>query len=153
MELVLLPFRLAVIEATDSISYLNQLIPVCDEYLNRPAAILPVGNNKPVKAWIRLTNQTGNNNSNKCRRNDRVTIQVQCRVAFNANSGGYVHSEAIANEFLSILFPVQNDFVLPIDDPFHVWDLQLESSNNINFQDDTDRIWMTYLLISAQVEQ
>lgn len=153
MQVALYPFRKALVEATDNLLYMGQVVPVCDEYLNEPAAILPIGNNKPVRAWIRLTNQTANDDSNKCRRNDRVTIQAQVRITYNANSGGYEYTEELANLFLARLFPSQNDFVLPIDNPFHVWDLRLESIRNIDFQDNTDRIWMTHLLLSAQVEQ
>jgi hypothetical protein len=148
-----LAFRTSIYNALSNIEYLSQHIPVCLEYRNTPAAILPVGNNKQAKAWIQLTNQTADDNSNKCRRNDLVSIQIQVRVSYNANSGGYEHTEEIANLVLETLFPVQNDFDLTIEEPFNVWNLRMESDRNLNFSDDTDRVWYKSLLITAQVEQ
>jgi hypothetical protein len=132
---------------------MGQIIPICDEYRNTPAATLPIGNNKPVRAWIQLTNQTSDDNSPKCHRNDLASIQIQVRVAFNANSGNYENAESIADLILAKLFPDQNEFNIEIDEPFHIWNLRFESSRNINFSDDTDRIWMKNILLTAQIEQ
>jgi hypothetical protein len=147
------PFRTSVYDAIKNVTYLGELIPVASEYANSTPAILNIGNNKQAKAWIQLTNQTSDDNSPKCHRNDLNSIQIQVRVAYNANSGSYEHAENIADLILEILFPIGNEFEMPIESPFHVWNMSKESERNINYQDSTDRIWMKNILITAQIEQ
>lgn len=153
MRGVSLPFRKALVLALSNINYLGLRIPVWAEYLGQNPATLPVGNNKQAKAWVQITNQTSDNNSPKCHRNDLASIQIQVRVSYNANSGSYEHVDKISDIIIGILFPDQNEFNLQIESPFHVWNMNNESERNIDFQDDTDRVWMKNILITAQIEQ
>lgn len=157
MKGVTQPYRRALHGRLDNeIVYLGVTIPICDEYLNKTPAILPVGNNQPVTAWIQLMNTTSEPaNEAKCMRNDDANIQIQARVSFNANSGNYEHAENIMDLVLARLFDqaTDNSFNLPIENPFNIWKLTKESTRNINYQDNTARIWMQNIILRASISQ
>lgn len=152
---VTLPLREAYYSKLKNIQYLGVRIPVCEEYLNENEAVLNVGNNKQIRAYILLMNQTENDDSNaKCMKNDQSSIQIQVNTVFNANSGNSEHAEKIANIILAMLYPTIHykiDIVLP--EPYDLWKTQIVTSRNINYQNNSDRIWTKQIVINNFVSQ
>jgi hypothetical protein len=154
MRSVSQPFRKALFNRLNAaITYRGVVIPICEEYLNTRAAILKIGNNQQVTAWIQLQNQNSENDSPKCMRNDTASIQLQARVSFNANSGNYEEAENIMDLVLARIFTGPNSFELPIEEGFHISRITKESDRNINFQDNTARIWMKNITLQASISQ
>jgi len=93
----------------DVISYLGVEIPLDDENLTQPKALLPIGNSTGVEAWVLLTNQTLQDDSSKCCVNQNTQLQLHIYTEFSAgagsNSGSYTHADNIAGIILGILFP------------------------------------------------
>lgn len=152
---VTLPLREAYYSKLKNIQYLGVRIPVCEEYLNENEAVLNVGNSKQIRAYILLMNQTENDDSNvKCMKNDQSSIQIQVNTVFNANSGNSEHAEKIANIILGILYPTIHykiDIILP--EPYDLWKTQIVTSRNINYQNNSDRIWTKQIVINNFVSQ
>lgn len=134
------------------ITYNGVNISVWTEFSNGPTADIHVGNSAPVKAWIRLLNQTADDDSPKCQRQDMATIQIQVQVSFNANSGSYEHSERIMDIILEKLFS-GNSGVVEIEDGFHISELDKISERLINFQDNSNRIYMSSVTIRCRISQ
>lgn len=154
MRSVSQPYRKAIFQRLQgAIIYKGVVIPVCEEYLNTRAAVLPVGNNQPVTAWIQIQNQNSEDDSAKCMRTDSASIQLQVRVSYNANSGNYEETENIMDLVLQRIFTGINTFTLPIEDGFHISRLTKESDRNVNFQDNTARIWMKNVTLLASISQ
>jgi len=152
---VTLPVRRAVYQALkDNVTYMGVVIPVWEEYANGKQAVLTVGVNSPVTCWIRLINQTEDDNSPKCLRNSSGSIQVQVQTSFNANSGNSVHSEEIMNLILGILFPAHDSSSVSLPDPFKLWEFKVTSFPNIPvIESNTNRIWVKQAVIEYQVSQ
>jgi len=142
-------FRRAIYNGILGVEYRNVTIPVWSEFLNGQRANLDIGNNVPVKAWVKLMNQTADNDSPKCMRNDRASIQIQVQVSFNANSGNYEHSENILTLVLAKLF----DEGISIEAPFSISLLDKGTERSTTYMDDTARVYMSYCLITALISQ
>lgn len=152
MKGVSFPFRKAVVDRIGVITYRGVNIPVWSEYMNGERANINVGNNIPVTAWIRLLNQTADDDSPKCQRQDMATIQIQVQVSYNANSGNYEHSENIMDLVLDKLFN-GNSGDVDIESGFHISELDKISERNLNYQDNSNRIYMTMAIIRCRITQ
>ena len=152
MKSVSFPFRKAVIDRIGIITYRGVIVPIWDTYANGPTANINIGNNIPVKAWIRLLNQTADDDSPKCMRQDMATIQIQVQVSFNANSGNYEHSELIMDLVLEELFDGNSGAVI-MSTPFYLSCLNKISERNIDFQDNSNRVYMKSVTIQGRVSQ
>lgn len=153
MKSVTLPFRESIRLKLNNVIYLGQRIPVYSEYAHQPGVVLNIGNGKQARAWIQLTNDTADDFSPKCLRVDQASIQIQVRVSYSANSGGYEATEKISDIVMEAFFPDQNSFDLTLEAPFKLLQLRKESDRNLNFQDDTDRVWMKNILLTARISQ
>lgn len=152
MKSVSFPFRKAVIDKIGVITYRGVNIPVFDTNMNGERANINVGNNIPVTAWIRLLNQTADDDSPKCQRQDMATIQIQVQVSFNANSGNYEHSEMIMDLVLEELFD-GNSGDITMSTPFYLSCLNKISERNLDFQSDSNRIYMKSVTIQGRISQ
>lgn len=153
MKTPLLPFRTAITaKIKDQITYNGISIPLGEEYSNKNGADINVGNNQPVKAWIKLSNQTADDDSPKCMRTDMVSIQIMVQVEFNANSGNSEHSENIMDLILGKLF-IKNSGDISLSSDFLITCLKLAGTRNLNYQNDTSRVWATVATITAQISQ
>lgn len=152
---VTFPVRQAVVQSLEgNIVYMGATIPVSEEYANKKQVTIPVGINSPVSAWIRVLNQTEDDDSPKCLKNTQGSIQIQVQVSFNANSGNSEHSENIMNLIIGRLFPTFSTWSISLSPPFHLWDFRLTSFPNVPpIIDNTNRIWVKQALIEYQVSQ
>jgi len=157
MKSVTLAIRTAYVEKTTGITFLTKVIPVFEEYVQETAtkkkAILTIGTMQ-IEAYIILLNQTVNDNSPKCQRNDQTSIQAQVTTVFPLGKGGTKTAEQIAELFMDKLFVNSNletNLVLP--PPFHIWKSVMEGVKNINYTTDTNSVWITQLILNHYVSQ
>jgi len=158
MKLVTTPIRSALATLLSGIPFMGKTINSFEEYLQesttKKKAVLTVGSQQ-VTAYIILLNQTVNDNSSKCLRNDEASIQVQVTTVFPADAGGSLVAEQIADLVLARLFDVDNMQITGINLPeqFEIWRARFISSRNINYNTDTNRVWITQLTLSFSVNQ
>jgi len=158
MKLVTTPIRSALATLLSGIPFMGKTINAFEEYLQesttKKKAVFLVGN-QSVTAYIILLNQTVNDNSSKCMRNDETSIQVQITTIFPADTGGSFIAEQISDLVLAKLFNVDNMQITAISlpDPFEIWRARFISSRNINYNTDTNRVWITQLTLSFSVNQ
>lgn len=153
MKQPLRPFRTSIYsKLLGAIIYRGIVIPIGDEYSNKNQADINVGNNQPVKAWIKLSNETADDDSPKCLRTDLVSIQIMVQVEFNANSGNAEHGESIMDLILERLFNGNTGDIL-LEADFSINCMKLAGTRNLNYQNDTSRVWATVATITAQVSQ
>lgn len=158
MKVVSLPLRTAFFNKLNSgITYLGKSIFTFEDYLQetstRKKAILQVGT-MTVEAYIILLNQTENDNSNKCRKNDQASIQVQINTIFPSGKGGSQQAEEIGNLVYEKLFPVNNlkaDIILPT--PFHCWKSVKQGARNLNYDTETSRAWIHQITFNNWISQ
>jgi len=158
MKIVSLPYRTAISEALNGhVVYSGIGIPTYEEYVqvtaSRPIGYVPKGTEE-VGCYIILLNQTSNDNSAKCTRNDDVSIQAQITTEWTSNKGGSKLAEEIAELVVNRLFDADGLFnILTLDEPLSLWKGELESIQNINYDLTSSRVWITQLLITGSITQ
>lgn len=152
MEVTTLKYRTAIVNALSNVQYQGKRIGVFEEYLAETST-----NKKAVystfEAYIILLNQTSNNNSPKCHRNNEDSIQIQITTVYPAGKGGSKVAEEIANVILEILFPTEHyksNIAIPNMD---VWKSELLGSRNIKYDLSESRIWIHQLLLISNISQ
>lgn len=155
MKNVNLAFRKALITALSPITYKTKAIPIHEEYLEytttKPATFVTVGNQQ-VECYIILRNQTANDNSAKCVRNDEVSIQVQIYTVFGNNKGGSLTAEEISEVVMN---KVSNDGLIGDISIANMglWRLWVDSYTNLQYNENTNRIWTTIVTLNGTVTQ
>lgn len=145
--------RKAYLEKLAGLTYLNQAIPVDQDYLNVPPAILPIGNSTQVLAHVIFQNQTVNDSSLKCSINQETSLQLDVVTQFNANSGNSAHAELITQEIFDLLFTSdQQRLSFPIPG-LNVWRAWLESSRQLSEETKDIRIFRNILIFNHSVQQ
>jgi len=158
MKLVTTPVRSALATLLSGIPFMGKTINAFEEYLQesttKKKSVLTIGSQQ-VTAYIILLNQTVNDNSSKCMRNDEASIQVQITTVFPADSGGSLIGEQISDLVLAKLFNVDNMQITGVNlpGPLEIWRARFVSSRNINYNTDTNRVWITQLTLSFSINQ
>lgn len=152
MQITTLPYRTAIVEALNNVVYQGKRIGVFEEYVQESTA-----NKKAIltncEAYIILLNQTSNNNSPKCHRNNEDSIQIQITTVYPAGKGGTKVAEEIANVVLGILFPYEH-YKSNISIPnMSVWKSELIGNRNINFNENESRTWIHQLILVSNISQ
>lgn len=152
MIVTTLPYRTAIVNALNNVQYQGKRIGVFEEYLAETST-----NKKAVyptfEAYIILLNQTSNNNSPKCHRNNEDSIQIQITTVYPAGKGGSKVAEEIANVVLGILFPAEHyksNIAIPDMD---VWKSELLSNINIKYDLNDNRVWIHQLILVSNISQ
>ena len=158
MKLVTTPVRSALATLLSGIPFMGKTINAFEEYLQesttKKKSVLTIGSQQ-VTAYIILLNQTVNDNSSKCMRNDETSIQVQITTVYPPDTGGSLIGEQISDLVLAKLFNVDNMQITGINlpGPFEIWRARFVSSRNINYNTDTNRVWVTQLTLSFSINQ
>lgn len=157
MRTVTLPFRKAVYQALQGITYNDVLINVFEEDVQETPAkkvsLLTIGGSQ-VKVWIILTNQTSNDNSSKQCRNDETGLQVQVKAEFPSNKGNSIIPESIMDLVADRLFNYTGLFKgIEMDYPFTLWKLDYIGDRNLNYSGDSSRVWMKNLDVLGHITQ
>jgi len=152
MQITTLPYRTAIVNALNNVQYQYKRIGVFEEYLQETStnkkAVFPT-----FEAYIILLNQTSNDNSPKCHRNNEDSIQIQITTVYPAGKGGSKVAEEIANVVLGILFPnefYKSNLTIPNMD---VWKSELIGTRNLNFNENESRIWINQLILVSNISQ
>lgn len=149
--------RTALATRLSTLSYLGTDIPVYEEYVqettSRPKAILTIGNMQ-VEAYVILLNQTMNDNSSKCMRNDLCGIQVQICTVFIGAKGGSKTAELISEEVLALLFDADGLYSsIEVAEPLNSWIGEVVTIQNLNFDEQNSRTWITQLVLEYGITQ
>lgn len=152
-----LALRKAYVAALIAVPYAGKNIPVYEDFLqptaSRPIAKLAIGE-ATVEAYIILLNQTSNDNSPKCVRNDEASIQVQITTVWPLFKGGKKTSEEISDVILSILFTEDGLFnKMPIEAPFDIWKGSVSGIRPLSYTTDTNTVWITQLILTNSISQ
>lgn len=156
MKNVNLAIREAFVSALSVLPYSGVNVPVHEEFVqytkSKPKAFITVGSDQ-VEVYVLILNQTSNDQSPKCGRNDATSIQVQICAVFPDNKGGSKTPEQISEVIMSTLFSDNHSTNLTLPAPFHLWKSDLETTVNMQFDTDTNRIWCVQLIFSNYVSQ
>ena len=158
MKNVNLALRTAIgLALNDNIVYSGQNIATFEEYLQetdtRKIAKFIEGN-RPAEAYIVLLNQTSNDDSAKCMRNDIASIQIQITTVFPANKGGSSTAEKISELVMARLFTEDGlNSTLDLGDDMTAWRGRMEGCINIPYDTNTNRIWITQMIVEYAVTQ
>lgn len=145
--------RKAYLDRLASLTYLSTSIPVDQDYLNGPAAILPVGNSSKIEAYVIIQNQTVNDRSPKCGIDQDTTLQLDVITVFNANSGNSYHAEMITQAAFNLLFtPDSKRITFTIAD-MYLWRGWLESSRQIVQETSESKIFRNVLIFQHSISQ
>lgn len=152
MKTASLLLRESYIALFDNFQYNGINIPFFDEYVT-PNAVLPqvpISTFLAPKCYVLITNQTTNDASLKCSRNENLSIQLDVTTIYDANSGGFKLSEQIANEILGTLFIGQQ--IQLNNEELNIWRGWLESSPNISEETQSNRIFRKVLVLNHSVQ-
>lgn len=148
-----LAFRKAIVSAIDNIDFKNGKVRTFEEQLLETSSkkkLVVSG----VEYYIILLNQTSNDLSAKCIRNDEVSIQIQITSVFPNNKGGSQDAELISDLVMTRLF--SNDGlngIIPTPNDFELWKLDQEGIVNITFDSENTKTWIVQLLVTGQMTQ
>jgi len=149
--------RKAYLAKLANLNYLGVNIPLDDENLTKPEAILPIGNSVQVQSWVLIRNQDVQDSSAKCSINQDTQLQLHVITAFLAgagsNTGNFAHADLISDEILQILFPYNNpemDLSLP---NAQLWRGYLASSRHLFEESTEERIYTNILLFNHSIKQ
>ena len=154
MQSTTLAFRTAIVNALNNIVFDTKRIGVFEEYVQETST-----NKKALlancEAYIILLNQTSNDNSARCVRNDEVSIQIQITTVFPAGKGGSKTSEQISELVINQLFTSDGLFKkIAMPSPFGLWKMELPvSGRQLNFNENESRIWITQLVVLGYLNQ
>jgi len=157
MQTPSLALRTSLYSALQGIVYKTKTIPVYEEKVN-PSALasvptVAIGTDQ-VKCYIVLLNQTENDDSPKCHKNDACSIQIQINTVFPLTKGGSKTAEEIENLVYSKLFPVTSlmtGLVLP--SPFTLWKSVKQGSRSIQYDSETNSIWTRQITFQLWISQ
>ncbi len=157
MKNVNLAIRTAIATALNNIVYNTVKIGVFEEYVqettNNKMGIITVGG-VPVNAYIILLNQTSNDNSPKCGRNDLCSIQIQIKTEWPASKGGSKMGEEISELVYSALFTEDGKFTtLTLPNGLSLWRGVMDGTINLNYDGNSSRTWITQLILNLEVSQ
>lgn len=148
-----LAFRTAIINALDAISYNGKNIYPFEEYY-QPSGLRVKAVYANFEAYIIVLNQTLNDNSPKCVRNDEVSIQIQINTVWPAGKGGSKSAEEISELIMNRLFTTDGLFKnITIPEPFGLWKMDVLTVRNMNYDENASRVWVTQLVVTASVTQ
>lgn len=144
-------FRKAIFEAIGAIPFKTGNVYAFEEEL------IETGPRKKLvtdvaEYYIILLNQTANDNSSKCGRNDALSIQIQCTSVFKNNKGGSLDAETISELVMDKLFP-DNIGIVPSPTGTQLWKLNLDSVRNIQYNEVNSKTWITQLIVTAELSQ
>lgn len=152
MKNVNLLLRTLLYEAIPFVTYKGTDIYVHEEYVQysttKPKVMLQVGNMQ-VEAYILMLNQTANDNSAKCLRNDEVSIQYRIDVVYPGNKGGSKLSEEISELLMSRI----TDGLISQIEANGLWRLWIDGYRNLNFDTNTSRVWSTVVIVNGSINQ
>lgn len=136
--------RQAYIQSLADLKLNNIPIPVNDEVLTSPAAVI----NK-AQCYVILTNQTVNDApGTKCGDAYLASIQVDIVTKFPINSGAKLTSELISVEVLKLL--KENP---PALEELNIWKWGLETNRGLREDSDTYRIFRKILVFSHNINE
>lgn len=149
-----LAFRTAIVNALDAIPYNGKNIYPFEEYYMpsgvRVKAVYP----GLFEAYIIILNQTLNDDSLRCVRNDEVSIQIQINTVWPGGKGGSKAAEEISEIVMNRLFTTDGLFKnITMPEPFGLWKMDLLTVRNMNYDENASRVWVTQLVITASVTQ
>lgn len=152
-----LALREALALRLSTLSLASTAIPIFEEFVEETAtkkkAKITIGNMQ-VEAYCVLLNQTTNNDSAKCARNDLASVQIQCVTVFPANKGGSKTSELISEKVMALLIDESGLFnTLVLEEPFSAWRGELVNIVNIPFNENNSRAWATQLILEYAITQ
>lgn len=150
-----LAFRSALAQAMPMVQFGLLEVPIFEEYVQytstRPKCIATIGNMQ-VELYILLQNQTANDDSAKCMRNDEVSIQAMITAVFPANKGGSSTTEQISEVLMSMISEdgLFGDITVQGGD---LWRLWVDGYRNIQYDTTTNRVWNTVVIINGSISQ
>lgn len=149
-----LAFRKALVTAMPFIAYKSVNVPVHEEFVqyttDKPKCILTIGNMQ-VELYILLQNQTANDDSAKCMRDDIVSIQTMITAVFPANKGGSITTEEISEVLMNT---VSDGFLGQIQVVGgDLWRLWVDSYINLQYDTSTNRVWSTIVTLNGNISQ
>lgn len=146
-------------QALSGLTYMGQHIPVYEEYVNETTgnakAKLPVAFGT-VEAYVTMMNQGDNDNSlTKCMEDSVSSIQLQITTVWLNGIGGSKHAENIELEIYKLLYPdsgyrYKTSLVIP---EANIWKSERLSTQNINYQDESRRVWIRQAIMNNYVSQ
>lgn len=145
--------RKAIGDALTPLIYMGKKIPINQDFLTYPPAIINIGNSSKMEAYIIFQNQTVTNASTKHCFNEVSTFQLDVVTVFNANSGGSIHAENIATEILTILDPNNSPNMPLYPNSMHVWKMRLLESRGQVQETQSSRIFRNILTFTLSVNQ
>ena len=127
-------------------------IPFFDEYVSPNVVIptIPLSTFLQPKCYVLITNQTTNDASLKCSRNEILSLQLDIVTVYDANSGGFKLAEQVANKILNTLFIGQQ--IQLQNSKLNTWSGFLESSPNISEETASSRIFRKILVLNHQIQ-
>lgn len=129
-------------------------IPVCEEYLNEPPAVIIDQEGRRVELYVIIGNQTSNDISAKCGRDDESSIQIRIVASYPSGTGGSRLPEQIGDIIKAGIFQKPGGgHALEIESPFDIWKCQFLSSRNLNYETDNSREWTHVMIINNWVSQ
>jgi hypothetical protein len=152
MKTASLLLRESYISLFQNYEYNGVSIPFFDEYVS-PSIALPqiqISTYLAPKCYVLITNQTTNDASLKCYRNENLSLQLDVTTIYDANSGGFKLAELIANDILEKLFIGQQ--IQLTNNELNIWRGWLESSPNISEETQTSRIFRKILVLNHSIQ-
>lgn len=152
-----LPLRVGYIQATNNIMYRGVKIPFYEEYA-QPTSLKPIAlvtdSGIQVECYVIVLNQTQNDASPKCMRNDECSIQLQVTTRWPKLKGGSKMSSEISNLILAQLFTPDGLFsTIELSGGLKAWKGRLMSARPISYTDENYAVWITQLIITNSVSQ
>lgn len=146
--------RKAYVDKLAGLSYLSQPIPIGDNKLTVPPAVLNLGNSTKIQAFVIIQNQTVNDSPiSKCGINQETSIQLDIVTVYNNNSGQSLHAELIAQLVFDKLFDTDSKFLELTIPGVHVWRGWLEGSRIIEDNTLDKSIYRNILIFNHSVSQ
>ena len=157
MQTPSLALRTSLYSALQGIIYKTKTIPIYEEKVN-PGLLSSIVNvtvgGIDVQCYIILLNQTENDDSPKCHKNDACSIQIQINTIWPKTKGGSKSAEEIENLVYAKLFPTSNLMTgLTLPSPFKVWKSVKQGSMAIQYDTETSSVWVRQITFSLWISQ
>ena len=135
-----------------NVIYNGTNIPVFEEFVQETATrkiatFSPGSGVNTAQAYILLLNQTLNDNSPKCNRNDECSIQLQIVTRWQRETGG----SRVAEEISEIILPLLDNLVMSSD--FNLYRTEVVSIQNVPQYEEVMSYWVTQILVSHSISQ
>lgn len=149
-----LAFRKALVSAMPFVSYKSVNVPVHEEFVqytnDKPKCMITIGNVQ-VELYILLQNQTANDDSAKCMRDDVVSIQAMITAVFPANKGGSNTTEEISEILMNTVSDGLFGKIQIVGGD--MWRLWVDSYINLQYDTSTNRVWSTVVTLNGNISQ